>query len=718
MGTPSQHRSKGNRAFTGTGMPLLFTAALQVLTGCGGGDGTETGHVSQPLSAAVLEAKAVSLGSSTAATGYSVPLPSIASQTAFTAADVLAALKVARSRSPNADPDGPGPEPALPVGHAQTIRLDVNGDGAVTVEDARLILNAVIAKKPSETTASFFNTTASLLWTGDSLEGAIEACQYRSTRGIAPIVADVNKDGVDDFVLPIGCYQGPDPMPGEKHNRKVIAAWKMFCSNSVGLYDDCTSAKFGTPFINATGSGSGGGSPYTHVMERPRDINGDGFPDFWYALSRDDGRPGFDWSNADDLQLLINFCGPRPPDDWEWDCTRKSNQTVLLSQPDGTYKVVTLPWGETNTSAVIMLPNLHGTYDAFSFNYGRWRAARLMGSSFIDVTSEYQSYENINEFAYTGAPYVRGLKSGEVTYVAKAGAPLRFLSESIRDATGGGWGFSLWKWIPGVGFELSDYWVPAASDTFVYQERSGASSIQKYGAYIRGHATFFPRWHFFNFATLDPSEGPVLIVSQESGTTAGDFFRASVVEGAVYSQYDYSDSDNRYRYTELSPIEAFYIRNGKLIPREKSVVAGDAVWNNPGLEFSDINLDGFTDAVGVSGHQQAGKLYLNDGTGTLHKVYTTAIIPTFQNSDSRYQGGFGWSLRRLGRSKNLSLLYWGTGFKELPTWAGSIYVVPDLGLLRSTKSVDALPIHTPQHMQVELQQCLSSMTWIDQCSMK
>ena len=42
---------------------------------------------------------------------------------------------------------------------------------------------------------------------------------------------------------------------------------------------------------------------YIHVMASPEDINDDGYPDFWYALNRDDGRQGFDESVEEDRAL-------------------------------------------------------------------------------------------------------------------------------------------------------------------------------------------------------------------------------------------------------------------------------------------------------------------------------------------------------------------------------------------------------------------------------
>jgi hypothetical protein len=59
---------------------------------------------------------------------------------AISAADALAALKIAHGRSPNADPDGPGSMSAPGVSPYQLISADFDRDGRVTERDARAIL--------------------------------------------------------------------------------------------------------------------------------------------------------------------------------------------------------------------------------------------------------------------------------------------------------------------------------------------------------------------------------------------------------------------------------------------------------------------------------------------------------------------------------------------------------------------------------------------------
>ena len=174
-------------------------------------------------------------------------------------------------------------------------------------------------------------------WIGDSAEGLVDYCQEKSIRWTNPQLGfDINQDSLDDFMVPISCYQGEE-VAGEKHNLKVRAAWKMFCSQGQNHYD-CTSELFGTQAIEVTavdddiGLGNdGGGNPYIHVVDAPRDLNNDGYPEFWYAMNRDDGRRGFSFDDQDDRALLEQYCGPQPTgeESWTWDCTRKSIQTML-----------------------------------------------------------------------------------------------------------------------------------------------------------------------------------------------------------------------------------------------------------------------------------------------------------------------------------------------------------------------------------------------------
>ena len=62
----------------------------------------------------------------------------------ITSADALAALKIAVNLNPNSDPDGSGPQQALPVSPYQLMAADFNGDGRVTSADALAILKVAV----------------------------------------------------------------------------------------------------------------------------------------------------------------------------------------------------------------------------------------------------------------------------------------------------------------------------------------------------------------------------------------------------------------------------------------------------------------------------------------------------------------------------------------------------------------------------------------------
>ena len=62
----------------------------------------------------------------------------------ITSADALAALKIAVGLNPNTDPDGSGPQQALPVSPYQLMAADMNADGRVTSSDALAILKTAV----------------------------------------------------------------------------------------------------------------------------------------------------------------------------------------------------------------------------------------------------------------------------------------------------------------------------------------------------------------------------------------------------------------------------------------------------------------------------------------------------------------------------------------------------------------------------------------------
>lgn len=587
------------------------------------------------------------------------------------------------------------------------------------------------APKPSYDHLEAWDLELATLWQGEQLEGSNPACSERSIRWNNPIANfDVNSDGKPDMVIPVSCYQGDDPEPGEYHNRRVVGAWLMFCSSDTGHYN-CTYEYFDQDTIPATLDDPLGGSPYTHVMQAPADINGDGHPDFWYALNRDDGRPGIDPNDPASVEIYRELCGPQPDKPvWDRDCTWRSVQTVILSKVNSLgelkYEVVEIPWGPRHTQAVVAMPNHQNGYDLFGFNYGKWTVARVYSDNTIeDVSYEYQDYTNVWP-VLAAQPYAQYFYHEDTHYVVTAEIPM----EVLANPEAGEWGedhirdrfktrgFTLWEWHPGEGFRLADFFEPHQQDRFVYTEDLGNGNIQKNpGAYIRDIPVYMPRWHFFRFVQLRPDEDPVLVVLQEAKTRAGAYLYSHPSPNTVYSMESGVQQSQHAQLVPLNVVEAFYIRSGKLVPRTQSVVEGDIVWNIPHMEFTDLNGDGLTDMYASGGNSNHGKVFLNNGTGTLRKV---RMLETFPDFDQSKPGGYVGFVLDLGDAPYLDLVFWEVGITKIMNWMDPDYVhrAPPLGIVPGLIPIDEFPFYTPAEVNQAVVDCQLSGDWLGACQIQ
>jgi hypothetical protein len=514
-------------------------------------------------------------------------------------------------------------------------------------------------------------------WSGDEVEGSIEYCQNSSLRWLTPFLDfDVNLDNVDDFLVAISCYQGENPR-GEKHNLEMRGAWKMLCSDNGGHYD-CTKDLFGTTVIETTaydGNAAwyGGGNPYIHVHEKPRDLNGDGYPEFWYALNKDDGRPEFLGSVEEDADLLLDLCEPAHPDRYQRDCTRHSKQSMLMSNPDGTYDVIFLPWEPFLAHGMLVLPNLIGTFDLFAMAYGPFKQARWKDGEFVDVTAEFELDPNWHDVSFGGAPYGKVFNHEDTVYIVRADTPNRYRPDWINDVNHSG--FTLWKYTPEEGFVFSDVYIPDEADAFRFKMQRGDQIDTVFGATLRGRPTYDPHWHFFHFEVLDDTNEPVLIVRQEGFTTVGDAYRAPYDSSLIYKLASSEELESGGVLTNNllwpdSTVQGFFVRNGKLIERELPVTSGDALSGNY-HKLKDINQDGFLDLIGEV-YNELPAVWLNNGQGTLDQLFLGDVFPDFMNDASYWDKtdhkiwGWGAMLYPFYSPNKLDFLYWIKGFTFPP----------------------------------------------------
>ena len=575
-------------------------------------------------------------------------------------------------------------------------------------------------------TSAYWDFENAQRWIGDSAEGNVGYCSEKSIRWTSPQLGfDINQDSVDDFMMPIGCYQG-EAADGAKHNLKVRAAWKMYCSNE-GKHYDCTLELFGSEVIEATAvaddislGSDGGGNPYIQVSEAPRDLNNDGYPEFWYAVNRDDGRYGFDETNTEDRELLEKYCGPPEANSYTWDCTRKSIQTMLISRSDGTYQIVKLPWGAQNTQAVLILPNTIGTFDVWGMIYGPHKVARFENNSFTDVTAEYEQDPLWMTIGEDGGPYEKAFEIDGSFYIARADIPAGYRPSWAEDVVNSG--FMLWKYIPGEGFSVSDVYTPAQDKTFEFKIKQGESTQTRYGAMVKDVPVFDPRWHFFDLEILDDSKEPVLMVQSEAFTQVGSSYKAPHNSNTTYEIGDLfaaQNTDDKI-YGGHSAIEGFFIRDGKLIPREKAIIAGNGLYDIAFKRFVDLNSDGYLDIIASSGGRSLPSVYINDGQGVFDKLFLGDVFPDlfdeqYWQVDSHNVHGWGASVYPFYESNSLDLLFWTKGFvNNVPTYAGDDFVFSpgDIALAKASQDISALNVFSPAEQHVLLEKCYSS-GWVN-----
>lgn len=246
---------------------LLVGIALHTLAGCGAGDGVATERGQPPLTAAALASFDAVINAPTEVGGYPTVFSTAgASEPMYSAVELLAALKVANGRSPNADPDGPGPQVAPVASSTQISRLDANADGFVTFEDVRLILRSAIS-------ANRYGTAP-----GIGEVGALtKVMDYSNERKVGQVfnaeVVDINGDGLEDVLVAGWAIDSPG------QSRSSLVPLKILIQGQDGLLIDKTDY-----YIK-------NGDNYIYGAQRiiVEDFDNDGKPDIFLGGFQDHG---------------------------------------------------------------------------------------------------------------------------------------------------------------------------------------------------------------------------------------------------------------------------------------------------------------------------------------------------------------------------------------------------------------------------------------------
>lgn len=577
--------------------------------------------------------------------------------------------------------------------------------------------------------APIYSLTDRQNWTSDQLEARFSFCHESSYRWDTPFpFGDFNNDGYEDIFVPITCYQGEIPDNGGDNDVPIKSGWFLLCSDEFGGYSDCSKALFGEEFIDTSKDGGKGGAPYHHNTEEPKDLNGDGYLDFLLTLNRDDGvgREKFDPYSSEGFQKIVNQCfegdtaaAEAYQKDGLGNCAYFSEQYVFLSNGDGTYSNVKVPWAPTWTHSLRSLPNELGGYDIISVGYDIAKVARIDGNTVTDITNTYKSFENYDD-ATQIVPYVGGyFEFDSVGYWITSGVKQQFISNIAEyadfDINTGFYntvaGITLWKWNPGQGFELSDYYIPSVSDYFNYTDESGNQAT---GVYQKGIPQFGKgRYHFFKQAVLDPSEGPILVVQSETSGFLENYRRTVPADFTVSPSSSDAYEDNTLY--PLTPVEGFVIADGKITNRDKSVVEGDVMFNSSGMHFRDFDSDGFDDLVTITGMQVKGGAYINNGDGILQRIDTTQVLPQLPQDSSAYAYVF-WPLRN---NNTLDVIYMALGATYRKSYwnieEDGIFRAGDVGVIRSNYEASKLPVKTVDASVTDFRECAKAPTWSWSC---
>lgn len=578
--------------------------------------------------------------------------------------------------------------------------------------------------------APVFSETDRQSWTSDELEAQFGFCRESSNRWdtLFPF-GDFNKDGFEDFFVPIVCYQGPTPDLGGDNDVPVKSGWFFFCSNADATYNNCSEKVFGEQFIDTSKYDGKGGSPYHHNTEEPRDLNGDGYLDFVLTINRDDGigREKFDAYSKDGYQKAIDQCFSGNPASAEIYptsdlglCAYFSDQYVFLSEADGSYSNVRVPWSPHWAHAVRSLPNDVGGFDLISIGYYKAYAARVDGITVTDVTTEYESLKNFEEIAQV-KPYVGGYFEFDGTgyWISNGVSSTRVsnISEYADFNIDTGFfgkvvGISLWKWIPGSGFEFADYYIPPVKDFFNYIDEFG---FPKTGLYQRGVPLFGGgQYLFMKKALLNTDEGPILVATGESYGLLENIRRTIADDFQVQSMSDQHAPDSLY---PSSVLEGFVISEGKITARVQPVVEGDVMFNSPGIYFRDFENDGLDDMVTITGMKVQGGAYINDGLGTLKRIDTNSILPSIPRTSVGNNMHLFWPLRNNG---TLDILYMEIGNYYRPDfWIindDNIFRAGDVGLIRANYPVSRFPLTTVDSVIERFRDCALAPSWSWTCA--
>jgi hypothetical protein len=398
------------------------------------------------------------------------------------------------------------------------------------------------------------------------------------------VTADFNGDGRDDIAAHFyemhGAAGQTDPVP----NRLVV-----YLAQPDGTFVDGTASLFGADVVTLPGA-----SRKVSVG----DLNGDGRPDWVFALNREDGRPA---SKVQDMQ---------------------SQSAVILSQPGGHYSV--LPIGDADWYHAARIFESGGVGHVVVQGFTSYGNPFIQADGFISATnSDFvlnaggTGFVSQGDFPSDGSTFVvippatpRGVVT-QVVSVVRTNQNDQVPGLLERDAAG--------KW------SLVDSLapVPVHQVPFVaWNGDRGTASL----AVVDGVSVVGPYYPESAIVRLDAYTAPLVLMNFAGGGIA-----APRADG-----YYYENDSASYQKIELYRIEDHTLQR-----------AGEMIGMNPwsyyfNIQVLDLNRDGLDDVITYpyNGNGQP-TVFLSLGNGDFKKLDTSAfpVAPTQGWGSAPYLNG-------------------------------------------------------------------------------
>ena len=409
-----------------------------------------------------------------------------------------------------------------------------------------------------------------------------DAYDYYKDKCASPVIQFVipvklNDDNMQDFIVHYWCSQ---PLPwGREMTTATPDALVAQVSQPDGTYKVANKQVFGSTFYGL------GGASRKFVRG---DINGDGRDDFAFAMNWEDGR-----------------LASTP-------MTNATEPAVLMSQPDGGYRVVRLGVKNWNHSVEIV-KNANANDVVFAGFVRDIQAFRYFNGNFIDVSSEYN-----NQYSGTWASTFRAITdpvTGLVTRFAGAGNHQNTDTNTYSISE---WGIRLFEKKSSDWTVLQEFWqrVSFTVNWISWQLTPGTNSVVA----IDGKQYFGGAYDEMCVMPPLTANGPRLLIAKMG--VAQDTKGRTLVAGQTYSEQE-ATPVNIYSFFEIES-------TGGLKKISSPIVNEEIQSNFNFFDCKDINNDGYPDLVSYAFTRpgfnervaEGGKptIYINDKSGKLVKA--------------------------------------------------------------------------------------------------